>query len=76
MKSRIDELRRFIEFLSARFKETDHLFASRLEVDLLVAESGLASFDPATGLCPFWKERRCTARANSMTSEASACSRW
>jgi hypothetical protein len=39
------------------------LFASRLEVDLLVGESGLRSFDPATRLCPFWKERRCTARA-------------
>ena len=39
------------------------LFASRLEVDILVAESGLAAFDPATRLCPFWKERRCTARA-------------
>jgi Fe-S-cluster containining protein len=39
------------------------LFASRLEVDLLVADSGLAAFDPATRLCPFWKERRCTARA-------------
>ncbi len=39
------------------------LFASRLEVDLLLAESGLRSFDPATRLCPFWKERKCTARS-------------
>jgi hypothetical protein len=39
------------------------LFASRLEVDLLLAESGLASFDPSTKLCPFWKERRCEARS-------------
>ena len=39
------------------------LFASRLEVEVLVAESGLSAFDPATRLCPFWKERRCTARA-------------
>lgn len=38
------------------------LFASRLEVDLLLAESGLPSFDPSTKLCPFWKERRCAAR--------------
>ena len=39
------------------------LFASRLEVDLLVAESGLAAFDPAPRLCPCRKERRCGARA-------------
>jgi len=32
MKERIDELRRFIELLSSRFKETEELFASRLEV--------------------------------------------
>jgi DNA-binding MarR family transcriptional regulator len=32
MNDRVDELRRFIEFLSARFKETEGLFASRLEV--------------------------------------------
>ncbi len=39
------------------------LFASRLEVDLLLADSGMRSFDPATRLCPFWKERKCTARS-------------
>jgi len=38
------------------------LFASRLEVEHLVRTEGLARFDPATGLCPFWKERRCTPR--------------
>jgi Fe-S-cluster containining protein len=38
------------------------LFASRLEVDLLLAESRLEAFDPATKLCPFWKDRRCEAR--------------
>lgn len=32
MASRVDELCRFIEFLSASFKESDLLFASRLEV--------------------------------------------
>lgn len=32
MKDRVDELCRFIEFLSGRFKETEGLFASRLEV--------------------------------------------
>jgi DNA-binding MarR family transcriptional regulator len=32
MKARIDELSRFIEFLSLRFKETEELFADRLEV--------------------------------------------
>ena len=32
MKDRIDELRRFIELLSSRFKQTEELFASRLEV--------------------------------------------
>src|SRR5262245_61814713 len=32
MNDRVDELRRFIERLSARFKETESLFASRLEV--------------------------------------------
>ena len=32
MPHRIDELSRFIEFLSARFKETEGMFASRLEV--------------------------------------------
>ncbi len=39
------------------------LFASRLEVEHLVRSEGLARFDPAPGLCPFWKERRCAARA-------------
>jgi DNA-binding MarR family transcriptional regulator len=32
MKDRIDELRRFIELLSNRFKQTEELFATRLEV--------------------------------------------
>ena len=32
MRDRIDELRRFIERLTERFKETDTLFANRLEV--------------------------------------------
>jgi DNA-binding MarR family transcriptional regulator len=32
MKDRVDELRRFIELLSNRFKQTEELFASRLEV--------------------------------------------
>jgi len=32
MKDRIDELRRFIEMLSSRFKQTEELFASKLEV--------------------------------------------
>lgn len=32
MKDRIDELRRFIELLSSRFKQTEELFATRLEV--------------------------------------------
>ena len=32
MPDRVDELARFIEFLTARFKETDALFATRLEV--------------------------------------------
>jgi DNA-binding MarR family transcriptional regulator len=32
MPDRIAELSRFIEFLSARFKETEGIFASRLEV--------------------------------------------
>ena len=32
MKERIDELRRFIEMLSSRFKATEELFATRLEV--------------------------------------------
>jgi DNA-binding MarR family transcriptional regulator len=32
MKDQVEELSRFIAFLSARFKETDGLFASRLEV--------------------------------------------
>jgi Fe-S-cluster containining protein len=39
------------------------LFASRLEVEVLVRAEGLDRFDPSTKLCPFWKERRCTARA-------------
>jgi Fe-S-cluster containining protein len=38
------------------------LFASRLEADLLLADSQPVAFDPASRLCPFWKERRCTAR--------------
>jgi DNA-binding MarR family transcriptional regulator len=32
MKDRIDELRRFIELLSSRFKQTEELFATKLEV--------------------------------------------
>jgi DNA-binding MarR family transcriptional regulator len=32
MNARVDELRRFIELVSSRFKETEALFASRLEV--------------------------------------------
>ena len=32
MKERIDELRRFIEMLSNRFKQTEELFATKLEV--------------------------------------------
>ena len=32
MKDRVDELRRFIELLSSRFKQTEELFATRLEV--------------------------------------------
>ena len=32
MKDRIDELRRFIEMLSSRFKQTEELFATKLEV--------------------------------------------
>jgi hypothetical protein len=39
------------------------LFCSRLEAELLVEEGGLDRFDPGTRLCPFWVERRCTARA-------------
>jgi DNA-binding MarR family transcriptional regulator len=31
-RDRAEELARFIEFLSGRFKETEELFASRLEV--------------------------------------------
>jgi hypothetical protein len=38
------------------------LFASALEVEVLLADHPLASFDPASPLCPYWKERRCTAR--------------
>jgi hypothetical protein len=38
------------------------LFASRLETDLLLAEHPLETFDPASPLCPYWRERRCTAR--------------
>jgi DNA-binding MarR family transcriptional regulator len=32
MRDRVDELRRFIEALSNRFKQTEELFATRLEV--------------------------------------------
>lgn len=38
------------------------LFASRLEVEVLLADSGLGAYDPSTKLCPFWKARRCEAR--------------
>ncbi|MHC4821872.1 MAG: hypothetical protein ACYTDX_09160 [Planctomycetota bacterium] len=38
------------------------LFASRLEAEVLVEESG--GLPPETpGLCPWWVERQCTARA-------------
>ena len=32
MKERLEELRRFIEMLSSRFKQTEELFATKLEV--------------------------------------------
>lgn len=38
------------------------LFASRLESDHLARESGLEGFDPSSPFCPYWRERRCTAR--------------
>ncbi|MCK6482198.1 MAG: hypothetical protein L6R43_19235 [Planctomycetes bacterium] len=38
------------------------LYCSRLEADLLAAEGGPAVLAPSTGLCPWWRERRCTAR--------------
>jgi Fe-S-cluster containining protein len=39
------------------------LFASRLEVDLLVSEAPRERFDPSSPLCPYWEDRRCAARA-------------
>ena len=39
------------------------LFASRLETEVLANEGPPVPFDPASPLCPWWKERRCTARA-------------
>jgi hypothetical protein len=38
------------------------LFSSALEVEALLDENPIASFDPAPGLCPYWENRRCVAR--------------
>ncbi len=39
------------------------LFASRLEADVLAEEAPEVRRDGPADLCPWWKERRCTARA-------------
>ena len=39
------------------------LFASRLEIDVLVGEAGLSTWDPASNSCPYYLEKRCHARA-------------
>jgi len=38
------------------------LFASRLEVEVLVEEAGLEAYDPASRSCPFLRGKRCHAR--------------
>ena len=38
------------------------LFCSRFEAELLVAEAAPVRFDPASRLCPWWRDRRCEAR--------------
>jgi Fe-S-cluster containining protein len=45
------------------FEAAGHrLYASRIEAERFAAGVDLTDWDPATGLCPAWKDRRCTAR--------------
>lgn len=38
------------------------LYTSRAEAERFVRGVDLSGWDPESGLCPAWKERRCTAR--------------
>ena len=40
------------------------LYLSRIEAERLARAVDLAAWDPASGLCPAWKDGRCTARAH------------
>lgn len=43
------------------------LFASRLEAERFARGVDLGGWDPQSGLCPAWKDRRCTAREHRPT---------
>jgi hypothetical protein len=43
------------------------LFATRIEAERFARGVDLAAWDPASGLCPAWKDGRCTARAHRPT---------
>jgi Fe-S-cluster containining protein len=43
------------------------LYTSRLEADRFVRGVDLTGWDPQSGLCPAWKDRRCTAREHRPT---------
>lgn len=40
------------------------LYATRIEAERFARGVDLAGWDPASGLCPAWKDNRCTARAH------------
>lgn len=45
------------------FEAAGHrLYASRMEAERFAAGIDLTGWDPDSGLCPAWKDRRCTAR--------------
>lgn len=51
------------------FPKAGHrLYATRIEAERFAAGVDLAAWDPASGLCPAWKDGRCTARAHRPTA--------
>jgi Fe-S-cluster containining protein len=51
------------------FPKAGHrLYATRIEAERFAAGVDLSAWDPAGGLCPAWKDGRCTARAHRPTA--------
>lgn len=72
-----EELDAELELIAARceasgnccdFPTAGHrLYTSRIEAERFVAGVDLSGWDPESGLCPAWKDRRCTAREHRPT---------